>query len=235
MGTTLTHADTEALRRFFQSPLTLNYRTCIAAQSYEPRGPGYDPSTDAKLARLVFDGVRHGRSEWAVTKRVLDQISDGHLEVLRIVVAGGAGAIAVRMPQALAAGRRLAAERARTETLTRVTQRKDGASPMTVATRVLEADRAFEFHPERMTVLEQRNAAHDAIAAGLVSVAEEAAAIVTEAVDAYHAARALAGEWKAAAARREDDRRAAFRAELADRKASKEAARYERRLLPRAS
>lgn len=231
----LTHGDVEALRRFFASPLTAGYRTCIAAQSYEPRGPGYDPSTDAKLARLVFDGVRHGRSEWAVTKRVLDQISDANLEVLRIAVAGGAAAIAVRMPAALAAGRKLAAERARTKALTEVTQRKDGASPMTIATRVLEADRAFEFHPERMSVLEARNCAHDAIEAGLVDVAEEAAAIVSAAIDAYHSARKLAGEWKAAAERREDERRAAFRAELADRKASKEAARYERRLLPRAS
>jgi hypothetical protein len=231
----LTHGDVETLRTFFSSPLTAGYRACIAAQSYEPRGPGYDPSTDAKLARLVFDGVRLGKSEWAQTKRVLDNLSDAHVEVLHLVVAGGSDAIARRMPEALAAGRRLRGAEARARALHDAMSTRDGASPMTIAQRVIETDRTFQFRADHMSVLQAQAAAHDAIAAGLVDVSVPVAALVEEVIGAYHAARALAGAWKADRARREDDRRATFRAELADRRASKEAARFDRRLLPKAS
>ncbi len=228
----LSFGDTEALRTFFNSSLTANYRSCIAAQSYEPKGAGYDPSTDAKLARLVLDGVRHGKSDWARMKRVLDHLSDVHVEVLRLVVShdDGVRAIGTRMPRALAAGRGLAEAKARERALLSANAAAGDASPMTIATRVLEADKAFRFDASAMTVLETQNAAHQAIEAGLVDVTEEATAIVASAVEAFHGAQALAGRWRSERNEREDARRSSFRDSLRAERESKAAARFDRRL-----
>lgn len=228
----LTHGDVETLRAFFGSPLTAGYRSCIAAQSYEPKGAGYDPSTDAKLARLVFEGTRHGKSAWAQTKRVLDQLSDAHVEVLHVIVAGGSDAVARRMPAALAAGRRLRAEEARARALQSAMSQADGASAMTIAQRVLEVDRTFTFDAKHMSVLETQNAAWAAIAAGLVDVSAAVEAIVSEVVAAYHAARALAGAWtQARNQRREAEGEALLETKRTEREAKEMArmeARYER-------
>ncbi len=226
----LSFGDTEALRAFFASSLTAGYRSCIAAQSYEPRGPGYDPSTDAKLARLVFDGVHHGKSDWARMKRVLDHLSDAHVEVLRIVVAGGEAAIAQRLPSAVAAGRKLARERARAKVVQDATSAQDGDATEDVARRVAEATKAFRFDPGAMTVLETLGAAHDAIEAGLVDVTEQATALVAEATDAFHTARGLATEWRHAASHREDQRRSDFRESLRAERDAKASARFSRKL-----
>lgn len=226
----LTHGDIAELQAFFNSPLTAGYRSAIQAQGYEPRGPGYDPSTDAKLARLVFEGLHHGRGPWAVTKRLLDHLSEAHVEVLRLVCAAGAGAIAARMPRALAAGRKLAEDQSRARALQDAATPRDGASPMTIAIRVLEADRRFVFRADWMTAAQAYLYAEEAIAAGLVDVDAEVDALVSGVADAWHEAKALSATWKAEAAQRASARAADLRAELAGKRQAKEAARFERRL-----
>jgi hypothetical protein len=224
----LTHGDIEDLKAFFHSPLAAGYRDTIAAQSYEPRGIGYDPSTDVRLARLVFEGVRHGRGDWSRMKRIVDHLSDAHVEVLRLVCChGGESAIACRTPRALAAGRKLAVERHRVDYLEHVESyaRRNGLSPIAVAVKVLEADRTFHFDAGQLSVLALLASAHRAIEEGLVDVEAETQAIVTAAADAYHAARTLMAEWKRATARREDARRSDFRAELADKREARRSAR----------
>lgn len=228
----LTASDINELATFFASPLSSGYRSGVAAQSYEPKGRGYDPSTDTRLASLVFTGVRCGKSEWARMRRIVDELSDAHVEVLRLVCNGGRGAVACRTPRAIEAGRRLAIEAQREGVLERALDRaqRAGLSPMTCAMRVLEEDRRFVFVSDYLSTLRLVTYARDAIDEGMVDVEAETDALIGAAAAAYHDARARVPEWRRAVARREDGRRARLRAELADKQAAKERARFERRL-----
>ena len=228
----LTHGDIQDLTTFFASPLSVAFGHGLAAQTYEPRGKaGYDPSTDSKLASMVVAGIRHGKNAWAQMKRVVDQLSDAHVEVLRLLCRSGRESVACRMPRALEAGRRLAEEVRRLEHLEHDRQYAMGylrLSPIATAAYVLEADRRFV--PREVSQLELLSFAHNAIAAELVDVAAETDALLDAAGSAFHAARAEVASWRRSTSAREDQRRAAFRAQLDEERAVKERAKFERRL-----
>lgn len=225
----LTGADVATLNAFFASPLSRDHDG-LAAQSFEPRGAGYQPSTDTRLAALVFHGVRQGKNAWARMKRTLDLLSEAHIEVLRLACQGWSQ-VACRSPRAIAAGRKLAAEQARMSALRSVILvASDSTSPITLAMRVLEADRAFVYDGRDLSRLRLLNHALEAVESLSVDVTAETDALIDAAADAYHAACAHAVEWKQATARREDQRRADLRAELAGKRDAKDRARFDARL-----
>lgn len=201
----------------------------IRAQSYEPHGTGYDPATDARLARLVLR--RRTNQEWARVRRVIDELAAPVVEVLRLVVAGGGVlAVAARLPSALAQGRELAIAQARERELdlvyTIAVQR--GLSPMTCAMRVLEADaRIRNVH---VTSREVELTTALAVRHGQIDVDDEANAVVDQAVDAYVTARErLKATKRAVKAERERERQALLDEALGKRR-RKERERFEAKL-----
>lgn len=226
----LTHGDIQELTAFFSSTLTAGMRiSALAAQSYEPRGQGYQPTTDIRLATLVIRGVRSGRGDWAQMKRVIDELPEAHVEILHLAC-GGREQIACRTPAAMAVGRRLAEENARMYELGFVLDdaRREGCSGIAVAMRVLEADRRLRPRPIYLhDVLMQ---ASRAIAEGLVDVDAETDAVIDAAADAYHAARTLVFTGKRQRQLREEKRRQVVLDLELGKIRAKEAARFERRL-----
>lgn len=201
----------------------------IVAQSYEPRGSGYDPATDARLARLVLR--RRTNQDWARVRRVIDELAAPVVEVLRLaVVGGGVLAVAACLPSALAQGRELAIAQVRERELDFVfaVAVKRGLSPMTCAMRVLEAD--VRIRNVHVTPREIERATELAVRHGQIDVEDEATAVVDQAVDAYVAARdALKATKRAAKAERERERQALLD-EALGKKRRKERERFEAKL-----
>lgn len=208
----------------------------IAAQSYEPGAPGYDPVTDRRLERLVAAGLMATRGTEARVARAIDELSAAHVEILRLAcrdTSGSWASIASRLPVAIARGRRLAeaeSHQAHLESVLRFA-RFQGASGLVAAQRVLEADR----RTPRAVVTEAR--AIETIRSAIwhspddhEDVITEARALVVAAVEAYKAAHAAIGTAKRRVREREQLRREGLLAELQGKSAAKRQARFESRL-----
>lgn len=154
--------DLGELARFFASPPDMPGGIPLGAQQYDPKGSGFCPFTDGRLERLmpVYDpsgAVVHANPEWHRVKRILDGLSDAHVEVLRLAL----GAlpidalstkefrwpeVAARCSTARARGIELAIDARRTNALESayVYAQQTGCSGPCVAQRVLETDRLIE-------------------------------------------------------------------------------------------
>ncbi len=232
----LTAEDIWTIETFFTSPTAgLPYGDSLAAQSYEPKGSGYDPSTDTRLAKLVLLGVRSGKSAWARASLVVDQLcgrpgGGAHLDVLRSACSSRA-AVGCSVPRAMAYGRELAKDAARMSEL-EAEYRMCGyrkLSGFETTARILALDAKLRTRHIDVSPASVRAHAGDAIGRGLINVDAEIDALIDAAAEALHVARARVLESEKASTRREDERRANLRAELAGKREAKERDRLHRR------
>lgn len=233
----LSTADTQELTWWFDSPAPAQEAGRVVAQTYDPRGSGtYDPTTDYRLEHMVSAALARHQSEWSRVRRAFDRLleaPDGrvHFEVLRRAFAPlPAHALsekAFRWPE-VAVVTHAALERAGVAAieaehvrLLDVAHRGallDRCSPMSIACRVLEADRRLLAHgfivTEDMVRAAVRRLLERAVKNLEVDVLDAVRAemqrLVEAAGDAYRAARSDAGATK--------------RAERAERKRANEAA-----------
>lgn len=242
----LTAADVQELTAYFMTLAPVGAVSGLAAQTYEPGGGGtYTPVTDTRLVRLCEGAKRLAASDWARTKRVIDQMLDapgGDACVFTLRLAcwdPGAGwpEIACRTPTALRLGRQVAEEQERHNLLQGVYDDtvSRGQSPMTVAMRVIEADRRLYVAGIRVDDSRVRDTAHRLISSGksghaLDAVTQETDAAVDIAAKALRAARDQVGASARKRREAEEQRRRDFRAELRADREAKQTARYEARL-----
>lgn len=218
----------EELTTYFRGD---DLRSDIVAQSYAPHAGSYDPSTDTRLERLL------AQASSPVVRRVaavMATLPPATVLVLRLAAHApqdGFPAVAARLPAAVAEGRAVAEQEARTAMLEAVLSLAvaRGLSPMASAMRVLEAD-ADPLRPVHVSPRAVQLATEALVRHGLIDVSDAAEAVVDQAVDAYVAAsmrmrdehRAIRERRRAEAARVVD--------ELLERKADRERARFERKL-----
>lgn len=208
----------------------------IAAQTYEPGAPGYDPVTDRRLERLVAAGLMATRRPEARVARAVADLSPAQVGILRLACTDTIGdwhEVASQLPSAIVRGRRIVEAESRNAYLDVVLRgaRDQGVSGMVAAQRVLEADR----RTPRTVVSDAR--AIEAIRSALwhspddhADLVAEARALVTAAVEAYRAAHAAVGTTKRRLRDREQLRREGLLAELRGKSATKRQARFEARL-----
>lgn len=212
----LTSADEQELTWWFGTPAPAQEAGHIAAQSYDPKGSGFDPSTNLTLEKMVFGTLRRGVDHWKRVKVVLDRVGEGpagrwHLEILRRAFGNPAPVAALAdgfTHPAIAVVTAKAIERARSLTFheeqmrmleaTDAAARLRGCSPGTVATRVYEAfeDTESRIRPHISDQLVSANAFRvldRALKGGdeafLSQVRDEMQAILDAAGDAYRRAR----------------------------------------------
>lgn len=250
----LSQRDIEELRSFYETGDPISMGSEIQAQTYDPRGGAtYNPSTDARLTRLLGGAVARSRTDWSRMKRVLAIVADGpngerHVKVLRRVVDPlfSAPSSAIRWPDlirysatARARGRALAESRARRILLEEELEgaKRRGLSPIAVATQVLELDRVLTRRPAAVREVDVTDCAHDAVgeavgdgdAAFVDAVSREVFAVLVAAGEAYLAARAQPTSEDRRRERKAEENHA-FTALLNQKKAAKAAARFEQRL-----
>lgn len=240
----LTATDIQELTAYFMTIAPVGAATGLAAQSYEPGGGStYTPVTDTRLVRLCEGAKRLATSDWARMKRVVDQMldapgGDGAVRTLRLACSdpsAGWPEIACRTPTAMKLGRQAAEDQERHDLLQGVHDATSarGQSPMTVAMRVLEADRRLYVAGVRVDDAKARLCARRLIANGkgdLDAVTQETGAIVDAAAKALRAARDQVGASARKRREAEEQRRRDFRAELRADREAKETARFEARL-----
>lgn len=240
----LTASDIKELTEFFTANAPQGAATGLAAQTYEPGGgSAYTPVTDTRLVRLCVAAKALSRSDWARTKRVIDQMLDApggdvHVLTLRLACSdprAGWPEIACRTPVAMCHGRRVAEAEAHHVQLDGVYRaaRDAGQSGMTTAMRVLAADRRLYLTGVRVHDEVARVVARGLIAAGKVDLEEvgrQTDEVVDSAASALKVARDAVGASKRAQRAAEDKRRADFRAYLRAEREAKEAERFDARL-----
>jgi len=233
----LTAAIYDELTAYFTAPATAP--TGIGAQTYEPHASvAYSPVTDTRLVRLVHVSRSIGTTAWARVQRVVDELPAAQVEVLRLACAApseGYPLVAARLPSALAQGRVLAESMAvelRLEAAYNAA-RRDGASGMVVACRVLERERELRLRAVRVSEADVRDATLRAVLHDVIDVADEANAVVDQAVDAYVAARERTRATKRAFRADVAKARVALLDELLGKKRRKATARFEARLRTR--
>lgn len=241
-------ADIQELTWFFESAPPVSVTGHLVAQSYEPRGGGYDPYTDNTLTSLVAAAVARSGSEWTRVKRVLDVLVDqpngrDRFDVLRRAFGATSRSseflwpeVARITPAALTRGRELALEQERHRFLecAYFDARTSGCSPIHVAMRVFETDRRVNAHGLRVGDDAVRWASARALqyaleprdVSFLMTVKKEMASLVHDAIDAYRTARSTMGATRRAAkARRETERQTLLR-DMLGRKQKKESDRF---------
>jgi hypothetical protein len=251
----LTNADVQELTWWFGTPAPVYAAGRLAAQTYDPKSSGgYDPTTDTRLENLVQAAVTSSQSEWSRVKRILDDLTPAHRDILRRAFGPlPAHALPVRSfrypevaivtPTALARAAELAThdEHVRLLEVAEHAARVAGYSPMTVAIRVLETDRHVLVRGIVVTddmrrcstrrLLERASKSSSASDTELlVSVKLEMQRLVDEAGDAYRRTRADLGATRRA---EKAERRRAAEALLDEqlgKKRRKEAERFEARL-----
>jgi hypothetical protein len=206
----------------------------IVAQSYEPKGSGYDPHTDTRLARLVLGRGAAVPSDVARVGRVIADLAPQTVAVLCSAVfddkAGRTGypSVAAGLPEALRVGRvvaeRLLVEQAMQDEYDM--RLRWGETGILLAMHVLEAAK----RTRRPHTYEIAHAARAAVEAGEVDLEERATAVVVEAVALYVRTRDLYAAGRRADKARRAAERAALLDELLGKKRRRAAERFEAKL-----
>lgn len=241
----LTATDIAELTAYFLESAPVRATSGLAAQSYEPGGGGtYTPVTDNRLVRLCEQAQRLSKTEWARVKRVVDQMLDAPggdvaVRTLRLACSdpsAGWPEVACRTPTALRRGRDAAEEAERQEQLQGALDEavSRGQSPITVAMRVLEADRRLFIAGVRVGEARTHDAARSLIRGSRTettdAITRETDLAISAAANALRDAREQVGATARARRDAEERRRREFRDELRDKREAKERVRFEARL-----
>lgn len=246
----LTSHDVNELSWWFSEPAPVYAAGRLGAQSYDPRGSDvYDPTTDYRLEGMVTAALRSHRSEWSRVKRILDALTPAHREILRrafsplpaLALSGFRfPEVAVVTQAAVARAGELAMQEEHTRLL-EVAARDaqcNACSPMTIAIRVLEADRRVLEHgilvTEDMVRTTLRRMLERAVKNDdtdtLLPVRLEMQRLVDEAGDAYRAARAATGATRKQDKAAQRKKAEQYLDEQLGKKRRKETARFEAKL-----
>lgn len=244
----LTSTDVQELTWWFAEPAPTYVAGRLAAQSYDPRGSGFDLFTSTRLESMLQQAKTRGQSEWARIRRILDGVGALHADVLRRAF-GPRPANALperhfRYPEVvvvtdvvLRAAREgaLRDEHMRLLAVSELAARRDGCSPMSTAVRVLETDRHIIAKGIVVTEAVVRAAARQMLERAvkldltelLVPAKQEMQRLVDAAGDAYRRVRAELGATKRADRAAQRRVREAYLDEQLGKKRKRESDRFE--------